>query len=175
MHRRPTAARRLPERGRHRGFTSPWPRRSKIVVAVIGAVTTAAVAVGVSSWVVSVTAGSSGEGQAATISNLTISATASPGAGNLLSPGSTGDVVLTIANSNDYPVTITAVNLPTNTTYATGYTNSALVATQAGCLAATPSLVSWNYATGSTGSSHTLTTPLIVAAGGQANTRSSSR
>jgi hypothetical protein len=40
--------------------------------------------------------------------------------------------VVSIANANPYPVTITAVQLPTNTTYATGYTSSALTTTQAG-------------------------------------------
>jgi hypothetical protein len=55
------------------------------------------------------------------------------------------------------------VNLPTNTTYATGYTTSALTTTQTGCVAATPSGVTWAFSTGSSGSSHTLTTPLTVA------------
>ena len=54
-----------------------------------------------------------------------------PAAGNVLYPGGSGDVVLTISNPNPYPVTVTAVNLPTNTTYATGYTTSALTTTQA--------------------------------------------
>ena len=77
--------------------------------------------------------------------------------------------MVSISNPNPFPVTITAVQLPTNTTYATGYTSSALSSTQTGCLAATPSGVTWNYATGSSGSSHTLTTPLTVAATGAAN------
>jgi hypothetical protein len=120
-------------------------------------------------WVVGLNGGSSAEGQSASISNLTISAVASPAASNLLYPGGNGDVVVTISNPNPYPVTITAVNLPTNTTYATGYTTSALTTTQAGCLAATPSNVIWNFSTATSGSSHTLTTPITVAASGQAN------
>jgi hypothetical protein len=112
---------------------------------------------------------SSGEAQSATISNVTISAVATPAAGNLLSPGGTGDVVVTIANANQYPVTITAMQLPTSTTYATGYTTNALTTTQAGCVASTPSDVTWNFATTTSGSSHTLTTPLTVAASGKAN------
>jgi hypothetical protein len=76
---------------------------------------------------------------------------------------------VTISNPNAFPVTITAVQLPTNTTYATGYTTSALTTTQTGCLAATPSGVGWNFATGTSGSSHTLTSPLTVAASGAAN------
>ena len=66
-------------------------------------------------------------------------------------------------------MTLTAVNLPTNTTYATGYTTSALTTTQTGCLAATPSGVTWNFSTGTSGTSHTLTTPLVIGASGNAN------
>jgi hypothetical protein len=120
-------------------------------------------------WVVGLNSGSSGEGQSASISNLTISAVASPSATNLMYPGGTGDVVVTISNPNPYPVTITAVQLPTNATYATGYTSSALTTTQTGCLAATPSQVTWNFSTATSGTSHTLTTPLTVGASGQSN------
>ena len=76
---------------------------------------------------------------------------------------------MTIANTNAYPVTITGVNLPTNTTYANGYTTSALATTQTGCIATTPSGVTWNFATATSGSSHTLTTPLTVGASGAPN------
>lgn len=144
-----------------------WSKRSKLLAAVLGALLAGTASYAASNWVVGLNGGSSGEGQSATISNLTISATASPAAGNLLYPGSNGDVVVTISNPNPYPVTITAVLLPTNTTYATGYTTSALSVTQTGCLAATPSGVIWNYSTSSSGTSHTLTTPLTVAASGQ--------
>jgi hypothetical protein len=169
MPKHASAPKRRPKRGRHRSFGSPWARRSKIIAGVTGVIMTGSVAFGVTNWVAGLSAGSAGEGQSATISNLTITATAAPAAGNLLYPGGTGDVVITIANSNPYPVTITGVNLPTSTTYATGYTTSALSSTQAGCLAATPSLVTWSYATGVSGSAHTLTTALTVAASGQAN------
>ena len=146
-----------------------WSRRSKIASAVIGAIMAGGTAVAATNWLVGLNSGSAGQAQSASIQNLTISAVASPSAGNLLYPGGTGDVVLTISNPNPYPVTITAVNLPTNTTYATGYTTSALSTTQTGCLAATPSDVIWNFSTSSSGSSHTLTTALTVAASGQAN------
>ena len=149
--------------------TARMSRRMKTVSAVIGALLVGVGAYAATNWVVGVNAGSSGEGQSATISNLTITAVASPAATNLLYPGGTGDVVVTINNPNPYPVTITAVQLPTNTTYATGYTTSALATTQTGCLAATPSAVTWNFSTGTSGSSHTLTTPLTVGASGQAN------
>ena len=113
--------------------------------------------------------GSSGEAQSATVNNLTITAVASPTAGNVLYPGGTGDVVITISNPNPYPVTVTAVNLPTSTTDATGYTTSALSTTQTGCIASTPSDVVWNYSTTTSGSSHSLTSALTVAASGQSN------
>jgi hypothetical protein len=121
------------------------------------------------SWVVGLNASSSGQSQSAAVSNLTITAVASPAATNLLYPGGNGDVVLTISNPNAFPVTVTAVNLPTNTTYATGYTTSALTTTQTGCLATTPSDVIWNYSTTTSGTSHTLATALTVAATGQSN------
>jgi hypothetical protein len=141
----------------------------KIVSAVCGILLAGVGAYAVTNWVVGLNAGSSGEGQSAAISNLTISAVASPSATNLMYPGGNGDVVITISNPNPYPVTITAVQLPTNATYATGYTTSALATQQAGCLAATPSAVTWNFSTATSGSSHTLTTPLTVGASGQAN------
>ncbi len=144
-------------------------RRRKLVFALFGALAAAALAYAVANWVVGLSGGSSGEGQSGSVSNLTITAVASPAASNLLYPGGNGDVVATISNPNPFPVTITAVQLPTNATYAIGYTTSALSVTQVGCLDSTPSDVIWNYATGSSGSSHTLTTPLTVAASGQSN------
>ncbi len=143
-------------------------RRMKVVSAVLGVVLAGTGAYAATNWVVGLNAGSSGQGQSATIANLSITAVSSPAPGNLMYPGGTGDVVVTIANTNPYPVTITAVQLPTSTTYAAGYSNNTLTTAQTGCSAAT-SLVGWNYATGTSGSSHTLTTPLTVGASGQAN------
>jgi hypothetical protein len=167
----PNAPRRPPRPRRRQRNHAPAvrSRRSRFILAVIGATAAASVAYASSSWVVGLAGGSSGEAQSASVSNLTISAVASPAATNLLYPGGNGDVVLSISNPNPFPVTITAVQLPTNLTYATGYTTSALSVTQTGCLAATPSDVIWNYSTGSSGSSHTLTTPLTVAASAQSN------
>ncbi|MGO9581427.1 MAG: hypothetical protein ACLP36_01320 [Acidimicrobiales bacterium] len=144
-------------------------RKLKVVAAVTGALFAGGTAFAATNWIVGLSAGSSGEAQSATVSNLTIAATAAPAASNVLYPGGNGDVVLTITNPNPYPVTITAVNLPTNTTYATGYTTSALTTTQTGCLASSPSDVIWNYSTATSGTSHTLTTALTVAASGQPN------
>lgn len=123
-------------------------------------------AYGVTSWVVGLAGGSSGESQSASVSNLTITAVATPAPGNQLYPGGTGDVVATITNPNSFPVTLTGVDLPASTVYATGYTSSTLTTTQTGCLSTTPSDVTWNYATTTSGTAHTLTTPLTVAANG---------
>ena len=142
-------------------------RRRKLVFALFGALAAAGLAYAVTNWAVGLSGGSSGEGQSGSVSNLTITAVASPAASNLLYPGGGGDVVATISNPNPFAVTITAVQLPTNATDAMGYTTSALSTTQAGCLDSTPSDVIWNYSTGSSGSSHTLTTALTVAASGQ--------
>ena len=130
---------------------SRWSRRAKVVSAVCGCVLVAAGAYAATNWVVGLNAGSSGEGQSATIANLTITAVASPAPGNVLFPGGTGDVVVTIANPNSYPVNITAVNLPTSTVQAGGFSNSALTTAQTGC-STTTSGVTWNFATTTSGS-----------------------
>ena len=65
-------------------------------------------------------------------------------------------------------MTITGVNLPTNLTYAGGFTTSALSTAQGGCTTAT-SVVDWNFSTGTSGSAHTLTTALTVGPSGNAN------
>ena len=75
-------------------------------------------------------------------------------------------MVLTIANPNPFPVTITAVQLPASTTDASGYTTSVLTTTEPGCLQTTPSTVPWNFAAPTSGSSHTLSIPLTVGAAG---------
>jgi hypothetical protein len=145
---------------------SSWSVRTKVVSGVLGAVLAGATAYAATNWVVGLQNGSSGEAQAATISNLTITAVASPAAGNLLYPGGTGDAVIKITNPNGFPVTVTAVQLPANTAYAAGYSDSALSSAVAGCAPGTPSGVSWNFATATTGTSHTLSSPLTVAANG---------
>ena len=143
--------------------------RFKTVSATIGALLAGSGVYASTNWTVSLADGSSGEAQSATVSSLTISAVGLPAATNGLYPGANGDAIVTISNPNPYPVTITAVTLPADTTYATGYTSSALTTTQTGCLAATPSDVIWNYSTAASGSAHVLTTPVTVAASGQAD------
>jgi hypothetical protein len=144
-------------------------RRSKVVTAIVAAVLVSGGAVAASNWVVGLTGGSSGQAESGSPANLTIVAVASPSPSNLLFPGGDGDVLVTITNLNAFPVTITAVDLPTDTTYASGYTTSALTTAQAGCTAATPSDVIWNFSTATLGSGHTLTSPLVVAANGQSD------
>ncbi|MGH9019498.1 MAG: hypothetical protein ACRDV0_00545 [Acidimicrobiales bacterium] len=140
----------------------------RVAAAALGTALVAGGAYAATSWVVGLSSGSSGEGQSASVTNLTITAVSSPSASDLLYPGASGDVVLTITNPNAFPVTITAVNLPTSTTYAQGYTTAALTTTQSGC-STTTSLVAWSFATGTSGSSHSLTTSLVVGPSGNAN------
>ena len=162
--RRGGAHRRAGRRaGAHRGG---WATRTKIISGVLGAMITGGTAFAATNWVVGLNAGSSGEGQSASISNLTIAAVAVPAAGNLLYPGGTGDVVATITNPNTFPVTVTGVQLPTNTTYASAYSDSALSTPVAGCAAGTPSGVTWAFANGTSGTTHTFTSAVTVAASG---------
>jgi hypothetical protein len=142
---------------------------TKAASITIGMVLAGVTAYAATNWVVGLASNSSGAAQSATISKVTITAVSSPAPGDLLDPGDSGDVVISIANANPYPVTITAVQLPTSTTYASGFTSSALTTAQAGCLSTTPSDVTWNFSTTTSGSSHTLTTPLTVAASGKAS------
>jgi hypothetical protein len=147
-------------------------RRSKVVVILAAAcgflmATDLAFA---SNWTVGLNGGSSAEAQSGTVSNLTIAAVATPSPTNLLYPGSNGDVVLTITNPNNYPVTVSAIQFPSNLTGAAGYSNSnlSLASAVALCDAAT-SGVTWTYSTVTAGASRTLATPIVVGASGNAN------
>jgi hypothetical protein len=154
-----------PEARRRYAHRAPKTRISKAISAVVGVALVGGGAYAATNWVVGLAGGSSGQGQSATITNLTITAVASPSAASLLFPGGNGDVVATITNPNPYPVTITGVNLPTSTTYAAGFTTSALSVAQTGCTSGTSDVL-WNYASATLGSTHTLTTALTVAASG---------
>jgi hypothetical protein len=143
-------------------------RTRRVAAAGVGMLVVAVAAYAATNWAISLTAGSSGEAQSGTVANLTITAVASPAASNLLYPGANGDVVLTITNPNSFPVALTAVNLPTNTTYAGGFSNSGLTTAMTGCSTSTSDVI-WNYSTTTTGTSHTLTTPLTIGASGNAN------
>lgn len=147
---------------------SGWSFKAKLVSAALGVTVAGGTAFAATNWIVNLNSGSSGEGASAGISNLTITAASTPASTSLLYPGSSGNVVLTIANPNQFPVTITAVQLPANTVGADGYTTNALSVLQTGCLTAS-SDVTWTDATAISGSTHTLTTPLTVAASGAAS------
>ncbi len=141
----------------------PRSARSKAIAGILGVMAAGAGAFAATNWIVGLNSGSSAEGRSGSVANLTIAAVASPSPTNLLYPGATGDVVATITNPNAFPVTVTAVNLPTSTTYAGGYTTSALLTAQSGC-STTTSYVAWSYATTTSGSSHVLNSALVVGA-----------
>lgn len=147
------------------GGRSRRRRTVRTVAAAIGVVVAGGGAYAATNWVVGLNSGSSGEGQSAAITNLTITAVASPVASNLLYPGGNGDVVATITNPNPYPVTVTQVDLPTDTTYAGGFTTNGLGTGQTGCTSSTSDVI-WNFSTATSGSPHTLTSSLTVAASG---------
>lgn len=100
----------------------------------------------------------------APVTNLTLRAVAAPTPfpASLLYPGASGDVSATITNPNPFPVTITAVNLASDTTYAAGYTDPSLDTPRLDCSGATPSGVTWAHATSTTGSTHSLASPITV-------------
>ncbi len=160
-------ARPLTRPSRPRSWRSTRGRR--VLAAFVGMTLAGGGAYAATNWIVGLGGGSSSLGQSATVQNLTVTAVTTPSPGSLLYPGGTGDVVLTISNPNPYPVTVTGVNLPTNATYATGYTTSALSVQQTGCISTTPSDVVWNYASSTSGSAHTLTTALVVGPSGNSN------
>lgn len=144
-------------------------RRRRLMVAMgtaVGVLLATDLSFAASNWTVGLAGGSSGEAASGTVSNLVITAKAAPT--NLLYPGSQGDVLVTITNPNNYPVTITALQFPTNLTGAAGYTDSALTAASVGCTALT-SGVTWTYSTATAGASHTLGTPLVIGANGNAD------
>jgi hypothetical protein len=144
------------------------PSRRRLPLVALLTIFMLAGGVAAATWLVGLDAGSSGQARAGAVSNLTITAAASPAPGNVLFPGGTGDVVVTISNPNNFPVLITALNLPANTTYATGYTDGALTTVKTGCDANT-SLVGYSFATSTSNTNHALTAPLTVAASGQAS------
>ncbi len=144
------------------------PLSWKIAGAALGTVLAGTAAYGATLWVVGLSSNSSGQGRSGAVSDLTITAIATPTPSNLLYPHGEGDVVVQITNPNHFPVTITKVKLPEETAYGTGYTNSSLTTTETGCgPSLTGSDVTWHYSTATTGSAHVLQTPLTVAASGQ--------
>ena len=149
------------------GF-SRRPLAWKVAGAALGTVLAGSAAYGATLWVVGLSANSNGQGKSGSVSNLTITAIATPTPSNLLYPHGAGDVVVQITNPNHFSVTITKVKLPEQTVYATGYSNSGLTTSVTGCGASlSGSDVTWHYSSATTGSAHTLSTALTVAATGQ--------
>jgi hypothetical protein len=140
-------------------------RRVKIASAATGVmVVGAAIVFAATNWTVGLTGGT-GSAQSQSVSNLTVTATTSGSFRNQPYPGGNGDVSITITNPNAEPATVTGFSLPANTPDATGYPDQGLTLAQSGCTSST-SVVSWNDATSSSGSSHTFTAPVSVAANG---------
>ena len=152
-------------RGRLHRSTSRRRRLARWTVAMVGLTTIAVSAMAAGNWVAGLNSGSSAQAQSATISNLSIAAS-SASLTNLLYPGGTGDVALTITNPNPFPVTITAVNLPTSSTYAVGFSDAGLTTPVGSACDSSSSTVSWAFATGTSGTSHTLSSTLSVGANG---------
>ena len=141
-------------------------KRATAIALVLGVAGAAAYAADL--WLVGLNSGSSGQAKLGTVSDLTITAMATPTPTNVLYPHGAGDVVAKITNPNDFPVTITKLKLPKSTVFATGYSTSSLTTVKTGCGAvATGSDVFWHYSSTATGSTHTLHTPITVAAAGQ--------
>jgi hypothetical protein len=158
------------KRRHRRGFLGEGrsSRLAKALAAAAGVALVGAAAYGTTLWLVGLNSGSSGQSKFATVSNLTITAVATPTPSNLLYPHGAGDVVAKITNPNHFPVTITKVKLPKSTVFGTGYTTSSLSTTKAACGAtATGSDVFWHYSSTATGTAHTLHTSITVAASGQ--------
>lgn len=135
----------------------------RIVWATLGTALVAVAASATANWAVGFTAAS---GETVSVATVNISSSSLTPSAHLY-PGGTGDVRVSISNPNPFPVTITAFLLPTDTTYASGYTTSALTTARAGCSAGTPSHVIWHDSTDTAGSPHALTAPITVAASGQ--------
>jgi len=154
------------------GATAAWTKKriTRLLAVTAGAVLAGTAAYAVTNWAVSLGSGSNGLGKGAAVTNITITAVSSPSPTNLLYPHGRGDVVLKITNPNHFPVTITKVQLPTTSTYATGYSTSGLTTAVSTCGAtSTGSDVYWNHATATTASTHTLASPITVAAAGTAH------
>lgn len=141
-------------------------RTAKVVAGIAGSLLVAGTAYAVTGWTVGLATGSSAGSQAATVSNISITATTPITDGttggtisNQLYPGSTGDVVLTISNPNLFPVAISTITTPS--TGAAGFTDSSLSSANSSCTAAL-STVTW----AGTAGAHTLNggTALVVAA-----------
>ena len=152
-------------------FRSVLSRWSVMLSVVAGASVASIGAYGLSNWGVALAGGSSSQAQSASVANLMMAPEATPTATNVLYPGATGDVVVLITNPNQFPVTITGVELPLDTTFASGFTSSSLNVVESGC-SSTTSDVFWSFAGASSGAVHALIAPLTVGATRRSASRS---
>lgn len=81
-------------------------------------------------------------------------------------PGGSGAVTFAITNRMGVAVRVSAISLPSATTYAAAFRDPADTTPAAGCTVHN-SAVTWRGATGATGSLHRLAAPLTVSAGGR--------
>jgi hypothetical protein len=173
-HAKRRAAHKKPPKSRHRSTrhlaaSNPYGGRrlAPVLAIVLGTLMAGSGAYALTQWVVSLNSGSSAIAKGAAVKNLTIAAISSPSPASLLYPDGTGDVVLQITNPNPFPVTITTIDVPSSSTYATGFSTSALTSAVPACDAsASGSDVSWHGATTSASTRHVLASPLVVAATG---------
>lgn len=105
-------------------------------------------------------------GHAGEIGDLTFSAAGSSLSGRLF-PGGTVDIIVSITNPTPRSVTITRVELPPSTAFASGYATAERRIPVPACgPSATGSDVRWRGGAETQASSHALLRPLVVAAWG---------
>jgi len=143
--------------GKRRGGQTRWG--TGLVEVAVGAVSIAGLVWAASAIPAAVIGASGHVGPGAT---LAITATRISGMRGIY-PGGTGDVVVSIANRNDLAVRLTAVDLPSDTTYATGFTTRARTVVRAGCTAATSEVI-WNGSARAGAIAAPLAVPMIIGA-----------
>ena len=132
-----------------------WSRKTKIASGIMGALLVGGGAFAATNWTVGLASGSNANAQGAAIQNLTFSDfTSAPTETDQLFPSATaaspgsGDVTFKLTNPNPFPVTVSAITIPTETLTsndAAGFTTSSLTTAITGC-GATTSTVTWTSA-----------------------------
>jgi hypothetical protein len=158
-HRRPASLAAQGHPWKRRGGQARW---GTCITAVAVAVLTACAMAWAGVLVPGIGAAGAGSGQVGPGATVAITAAHLSGIHGIY-PGGTGDVVVSIANRNDVAVLVTAVDLPSSTTYATGYTTSTHTVLRTGCSSAT-SGVAWTRSVSGRSSLVPLATPLVIGA-----------
>jgi hypothetical protein len=96
-------------------------------------------------------------------SDLSVDAMGPAGLTQPLFPGATGDVAVVVSNPNSFAVSVTALELPPGTAFASGYADSSLSTPRPGC-GPKVSLTGWSGAAPGEPSWHVLTSSLTIAA-----------